>query len=123
MIYDGRRQRLAAAREALARLGATHRTATLAVALVSPLRSIVAPFFGSASELFGGDPSRLHPLAQSRKLAHVGADGISHAAHVQRAQIVAAARSRLVHPDRPERLVPIGVCALLVVAAALGSVT
>jgi murein DD-endopeptidase MepM/ murein hydrolase activator NlpD len=109
------------AREALARLGVNHRTAALAVALLSPLRSIVAPFFGSATELLGGDPGRLHPLAQSRKLVEVGADGISHAAHLHPARIVAAVRSRLVHPDRPERLVPIGVCALLVVAAALSS--
>ena len=88
-----------AAREALARLGA-HRTAALAVALVPPLRSIVAPFFGSASELLGGDPSRLHPLAESRKLAHVGVDEISRSAQVQPAKIVAAARSRRIHLDR-----------------------
>ena len=110
-----------AAREALARLGATHRTAALAEALVSPLRSIVAPFFGSARELLGSDPGRLHPLAESRKVAHVSAEEISHAAQVHRAEIVAAARSRLIHPDRRERLVPIGVCALLVAAAALTS--
>jgi murein DD-endopeptidase MepM/ murein hydrolase activator NlpD len=109
------------AREALARLGVNHRTAALAVALLSPLRSIVAPFFGSATELLGGDPGRLHPLAQSRKLVEVGADGISHAAHLHPPRIVAAVHSRLAHPDRPERLVPIGVCALLVVAAALSS--
>jgi murein DD-endopeptidase MepM/ murein hydrolase activator NlpD len=109
------------AREALARLGVNHRTAALAVALLSPLRSIVAPFFGSATELLGGDPGRLHPLAQSRKLVEVGADGISHAAHLHPPRIVGAVRSRLVHPDRPERLVPIGVCALLVAAAALSS--
>jgi hypothetical protein len=109
-----------AAREALARLGA-HRTAALAEALVSPLRSIVAPFFGSASELLGGDPGRLHPLAESRKVAHVSAEEMSHAAQVHRAQIVAAARSRLVRLDRRELLVPIGACALLVAAAALSS--
>jgi murein DD-endopeptidase MepM/ murein hydrolase activator NlpD len=109
------------AREALARLGVNHRIAALAVALLSPLRSIVAPFFGSATELLGGDPGRLHPLAQSRKLVGVGADGIGHAAHIDPARIVGAVRSHMVHPDRPERLVPIGVCALLVVAAALSS--
>ena len=110
-----------AAHEALARLGVNHRTAALAVALLSPLRSIVAPFFGSATELLGGDPGRLHPLAQSRKLVEVGADGLSHASHIDRARIAAALRSRMISPARPERLVPIGVCALLVAAAALSS--
>ena len=109
------------AHEALARLGVNHRSAALAVALLSPLRSIVAPFFGSATELLGGDPGRLHPLAQSRKLVEVGADGLSHATHIDRARIAAAVRSRMISPARPERLVPIGVCALLVAAAALSS--
>jgi murein DD-endopeptidase MepM/ murein hydrolase activator NlpD len=109
------------AHEALARLGVNHRTAALAVALISPLRSIVAPFFGSATELLGGDPGRLHPLAQSRKLVEVGADGLSYASHIDRARIAAALRSRMISPARPERLVPIGVCALLVAAAALSS--
>ena len=109
------------AHEALARLGVNHRSAALAVALLSPLRSIVAPFFGSATELLGGDPGRLHPLAQSRKLVEVGADGLSHATHIDRARLAAAVRSRMISPARPERLVPIGVCALLVAAAALSS--
>jgi len=109
------------ARVALARVGVNHRTAALAVALLSPLRSIVAPFFGSASELLGGDPARLHPLSGSRKLVEVGADGLVNAAHLDPARIGAAIRSHMVRPDRPERLVPIGVCALLVAAAALSS--
>ena len=110
-----------AARVALARLSADHRTAALVAALLSPLRSIVAPFFGSATELLGGDPGRLHPFAQSRKLVEVGADGLAHATHLDRAAIAAAVRSHVAHPERPERLVPIGVCALLVAAAALSS--
>jgi murein DD-endopeptidase MepM/ murein hydrolase activator NlpD len=81
----------------------------------------VAPFFGSATELLGGDPGRLHPFAQSRKLVEVGADGLAHATHLDRAAIAAAVRSHVAHPERPERLVPIGVCALLVAAAALSS--
>jgi murein DD-endopeptidase MepM/ murein hydrolase activator NlpD len=102
-------------------MGADHRAAALAVALLSPLRSIVAPFFSSATELLGGDPGRLRPFAGSRKLAVVGADGIGHAAHIDPTRIVALVRSRIVRPDRLERLIPVGVCALLVAAAALSS--
>ena len=102
-------------------MGASHRSAVLAGALLAPLHSIVAPFRGSAAELLGGDPARLHPLAESRKLAHVGAEGISHAAHIRRADVVRVARFRLFHMDRSERIVPVGVCALLVAAAALSS--
>jgi murein DD-endopeptidase MepM/ murein hydrolase activator NlpD len=85
----------------------------LAAALVLPLHAIVAPFRGSAAELLGGDPGRLHPLAGSRKLAH--------ATRFEPRAIAAALRARTIGIDRPERLVPVGVCALLVAAAALSS--
>lgn len=95
-----------AVREAFARLG-NDRSVALLGAFLSPLRSVVAPFSGSASELLGGDLRRFHPVAESRKLAHGGSGGI-----------IVAVRSQ---PVRPERLIPIGVCALLVAAAALSS--
>jgi len=110
-----------AVRDALARVAADRRTAALAAALVSPLRSIAAPFRGSAAELFGGDPARLNPLSGSRKLVEVGAGGLLQAARLDRARIGAALRARSAGIDRPERLVPLGVCALLVAAAALSS--
>jgi murein DD-endopeptidase MepM/ murein hydrolase activator NlpD len=81
----------------------------------------VAPFRGSAAELLGGDPARLNPLAGSRKLVEVGAGGLLSAARLDRARIAAALRARTAGIDRPERLVPLGVCALLVAAAALSS--
>jgi murein DD-endopeptidase MepM/ murein hydrolase activator NlpD len=90
-------------------------------AIVSPLRTIAAPFAGSAAELLGGDPGRLNPISGSRKLVEASADGLTHAARFDRARLAAALRARIAVPDRPERLVPIGVCALLVAAAALSS--
>ncbi len=91
-----------AAREAFGRLG-DHRAGALLGAFLSPLRSIVAPVSGAASELLGGDLRRFHPIAESRKFAHSGPDAL-----------VAAVRSRLV---APERLVPIGACVLLIAVA------
>ena len=109
------------ASETLARLAADPRIAAAARAVVSPLRSIAAPFAGSAAELLGGDPGRLNPISGSRKLVEASAEGLTHAARFDRARLAGALRARLAVPDRPERLVPIGVCALLVAAAALSS--
>ncbi len=109
------------ASETLARLAADPRIAVLVRAIVSPLRSIAAPFAGSAAELLGGAPGRLNPIGGSRKLVEASAEGLTHAAHLDRARLAAALRARLAVPERPERLVPIGVCALLVAAAVLSS--
>jgi len=99
------------AREALARLGA-HRTAALAVALVPPLRSIVAPFFGSATELLGGDPGRLHPLAQSRKLVEVGADEYAHRTGVVPVASFTASKLRWLRDAEPENAARVAAVAL-----------
>lgn len=74
--------------------------------LVSAVRSAAAPVSDSANELLGGDPARLtRSLDPRRPLG-----------------LLNAARTRISSFERPERLVPLAVCGLLVAAALLSSI-
>ena len=81
-------------------------TSNLRSYLTNALRSAAAPVSGSASELLGGDPARLaRNLDPRRPLG-----------------LLAAAKSRAGSFERPERLVPLAVCGLLIGAALFSSI-
>lgn len=87
----------------------------------SAIRSAAAPVSDSATELLGGDAARLtRGLNARRPFTAMGGvlGGVSSAL----GGALGGARGRIASFDRPERLVPLAVCGMLVGAALLSSI-